>query len=163
MFLVVTLFTVAVHFALMGADFIAALQVLIYAGAIMVLVVFVIMLLGLQPGPGRGWGSEWTSRLVALVVTGIFVGVLLVAVNRGEPVWSTAKKVERMPVEGVEDLPLGSADAVGQELFTRFVVPFEIIGVLLFAAVIAAALLAHEPKRPLAAGRGLKAKQQPES
>lgn len=151
--LVVTLFLVAVHFALLGADFIAVIQVLVYAGAIMVLVIFVIMLLGIDvvshPTVDR-WG-----RLLAGAFTGVFAGVLIVAVQRGVSVavYRASAEDELRAVSG----EIGTAAVVGQALFTRFIYPFEIASLLLLAGIVGAVVLALEAKRPLRKDRGLAA------
>ena len=147
LWLIVTLFLVAVHFALIGADFLAALQVMVYAGAIMVLVVFVIMLLGLNETGERG--KLGLSAYLAVATSGAFIGLLM---------WM----LQFPKIFGRDDAAAvvsGSPEAVGYALFTRFLYPFEVTSLLLLAAVIGAVVLAYEPKRPLTKGRGLKAKQ----
>ncbi len=147
LWLVVTLFLFAVHYALIGADFIAALQVLVYAGAIMVLVIFVIMLLGLnESGESRNVSF---SGFIGVCVSAAFVGLLIWMV-RHPGVFTLPDST--VPVSG-------SPQAVGYALFTRFLFPFEVTSLLLLAAIIGAVVLAYEPKRPLTQGRGLKAKR----
>src|SRR5947208_16763996 len=76
MSLVVTLFSVAVLFVLLGAPFLAALQILIYAGAIVVLFLFVIMLLNLQKAEGRRSSLQlWVAMLGAVIFVGV-VGIV---------------------------------------------------------------------------------------
>ncbi len=144
--LVVTLFLVAAHFALLGADFLASLQVMIYAGAIMVLVVFVIMLLGLeQPADGAVFG---VPTYIAALFCGLLVGILIFAISNSF--------LGALPVTEIA-VTAGTPEAVGNLLLTKYVFPFQLAGLLLLAAVVGAVVLAHEPKRPLAAGRGLAA------
>ncbi len=156
LWLVVTFFLVGIHYGLLGAHFLANLQILVYAGAIMVLVVFVILLLGLnekgEPKPVR-----FPVSLSALLV-GAFVGIMVVGVvpfaTSGGQTYIAAVNPE------LAAKPLsGSPQELGSSLFGKFLFPFEIVSVLLLAGVIGAVLLAYEPKRPLAKGRGLKAKQ----
>jgi NADH-quinone oxidoreductase subunit J len=149
LFLIVSLFMVAVHFALLGAHFVAAIQILVYAGAIMVLVVFVIMLLGAEANAEGGKLGSW-GQLVLAIITGGFVAVLTSGLGSDAGV-GLAK--------GATAPPDGSAEAVAQVLFTRFALPFNITGLLLLAALIGAVLLAAEARRALAPGRGLKAMQ----
>jgi len=147
LWLVVTLFLFAVHYALIGADFLAALQVLVYAGAIMVLVIFVIMLLGLnEQGEARDVNI---SGFVAVCVAGVFVGLLTWMVRH--------PGVFVRPDSAIT--VSGTPQAVGYALFTKFLYPFEVTSLLLLAAIIGAVILAYEPKRPLPPGRGLKAKR----
>ncbi|MFN8389640.1 MAG: NADH-quinone oxidoreductase subunit J [Bdellovibrionota bacterium] len=155
LWLVVTLFLVAVHFALVGADFLAALQVMVYAGAIMVLVIFVIMLLGLNE---KGEPGRLNVRVLsAVAVTGVFIGMLFFMVQTPSlmPSLGAASAVH-------SDQPIaGTPQAVGHVLFTKFLYPFEVTSLLLLGAIIGAVVLAFEPKRPLPQGRGLKAKHSP--
>lgn len=147
--LVATLFLVAVHFALLEADFLATLQVLIYAGAIMVLVVFVIMLLGLDEQVENPVLK--LPALFAALLCGIFAGVFVYVFSKASILFVVA--------EPSSPTVLGDAHSVARLLFTEYIFPFEVVGVLLLAAVIGAALLAREDKRPLLPGRGLKAKR----
>lgn len=147
--LVLTLFLIAVHYALLGADFVAVLQVMIYAGAIMVLVIFVIMLLGLNEKGEKG--RLGLTAFLSALTAGVFIALLMYTTKfpslLPEHVSSTAEKFS------------GSPQAVGAVLFTKFLYPFEIVSLLLLAAIIAAVVLTYEPKRALPQGRGLKAKQ----
>src|SRR3990172_1581300 len=137
LWLVETLFSLAAIFVLLDAQFIAALQVMVYAGAIMVLFLFVIMLLNL----GRGRPSDmrgWPGRLVALAL-----GLLLVT-----ELWVLV----RSPLAGQIQLPAGTLSRVTQEqgvvavisdsLFRTYLVPFEVTSVLLLAAIVGAVVLA---------------------
>jgi NADH-quinone oxidoreductase subunit J len=152
LFLVLTLFFVAAHYALMGADFIAAVQVLVYAGAIMVLVVFVIMLLGMRKSEASV-KSRLRYILPGLAAVCGFAGIYL-GVRHG----FSLSLYHSLP-HSSENVVSGSTEAIGVALFTRFFYPLQIVGLLLLAAVIGAIVLAQEPKRPLTAGRGLRAKQ----
>ena len=150
LWLVLTFFLVAVNYALLSAQFIATLQVLVYAGAIMVLVIFVIMLLGVDTQ-----SSEPPQRVNSILVSicvGAFVGIMLDTVLKGG-IKTLGKSAAALP-EGY-----GGISGVGQLLFTKYLFPFEVVSVLLLAAIVGAVMLAHEKKRPLAPGRGLRAKQ----
>ena len=158
LWLVVTLFLVAGHFALMGAHFVAAIQILVYAGAIMVLVVFVIMLLGTE---GQADSGRFTGpmQVFLAVLAGAFVAVL----TSGTPITrSTGHGIVPGLSDAAKQLPVdfGTVEAVGRDLFTRYWYPFQLTGVLLLSALIGAVVLAAEARRPLAKGRGLKAMQQ---
>jgi len=148
--LVVTLISLAVLFVLLGAPFLAALQVLVYTGAILVLFLFVVMLLNVEreePAGGQAL-QKFGAALAALVFAGLLAA------------WFTAAQ------GGVEPLPL-DAEAVAlvplaRALFSTYLLPFEIVGVLLLAAVIAATALARRggtriqaaPAAQLPAGAG---------
>ncbi len=152
LWLVVTLFLVAVHFALLDAHFLAVIQILVYAGAIMVLVIFVIMLLGINELPLPKSGNP--GRVVASLLTGLFVAILVLAVQSG--VRMTDFVARGVPEESLPE-KFGTTEMVGEALFLRFAYPFEIASLLLTAAIIGAVVLALEPKRPLKRGRGLSA------
>jgi NADH-quinone oxidoreductase subunit J len=136
LFLIVNQFTLAVMFALLGAHFLAAVQVIVYAGAIMVLFLFVIMFLGVdrrealvEPIRGqRGLAIGLGVLLVAVVVAAIRLGVGL----SGAP---------GPPPSG------DNVEAVGRLLFTRYVFPFEVTSILLIVAAIAAMVLARRRAR----------------
>lgn len=158
LFLVLTLFFVAAHFALLGAHFVAVIQVIVYAGAIMVLVIFVIMLLGLQEDEDRRYLRSPLTLFLA-VASGCFIGVLTFGLPHGlAPAASPPGGIADLSAQGV-----GNTAAFGSVLIEKFVFPFELTSVLLLASIIGAVVLAIEPKRPLPAGRGLRAKRQTEA
>jgi NADH-quinone oxidoreductase subunit J len=129
LFLVVNLASVAALYLSLGAEFLAAAQVIVYAGAIMVLFVFAIMVL--IPGKEEtGPDPRRRIRLVALPVGAILL-VLLVIVA-GRTVVGT----------GPAGAP-GNVEAVGRLLFTDYLFPFELTSVLLLAAMVGVLLLAR--------------------
>jgi NADH-quinone oxidoreductase subunit J len=129
------------------APFIAAVQVIVYAGAIMVLVVFVIMLLNVEEEERR------PVRLRYLVP----VGVLLAAVLIGEAVFmlklgsdqARAAVPTAPPSTGV-----GLTASIGSGLFTEYLLPFEVTSVLILMALVGAITLARETRTPLLAAPG---------
>lgn len=133
MSLVVTLFSTAVLFVLLGAPFLAALVVLVYAGAILVLFLFVLMLLNVgRERPGAGGGLQ---RVMAIVGSVFFSGLVALFVW-WEPLIDTLQPLSEELV-GIERL--------AALLFSRYLLPFEMVGLLLLAAVIAATVLARRP------------------
>jgi NADH-quinone oxidoreductase subunit J len=131
LFLVVNLGSIAALYLMMGAEFLAAAQVIVYAGAIMVLFVFAIMVLipGKEetgPDPRRRW------RLAALPV-GLALLVELVAAVIGR----------RSSVVSAPAAPVGGVEAIGRVLFTDYLFPFELTSVLLLAAMVGVLLLAR--------------------
>jgi len=151
LYLVATLFLVAIHFALLNAGFIAALQVLIYAGAIMVLVIFVIMLLGYEKKLDAS-RFRFSNYLAALVAGG-FAGLLVFAIQ-----YFLDFSFDPGPSQKIAFVE-GDASAVGYVLFKEYLYAFELASLLLLAAIIGAVVLSYQPRRPLTAGRGLQAKQ----
>jgi NADH-quinone oxidoreductase subunit J len=124
--------SLAVLYLLLGAEFIAAAQLIVYAGAIMVLFVFVIMLLnaGEEKTPAR---PSWFAKLLGLPLLVILLGALSYAIQRAAP-------------QGL--LPFGEytggAREVGTALFTTYLLPFEITSVLILIAILGAVVLARK-------------------
>jgi NADH-quinone oxidoreductase subunit J len=141
--LVLTLFSVAVLFVLLGAPFIATLQLLIYAGAILVLFLFVIMLLnvGRQEGiPGGHRAQLVTAVLGALAFAAALWLLMLPTLGTGSHAPLTEELV--------------SLSGLAQELFAEYLLPFEIVGLLLLVAVIGATVVARRPTPEELAGTG---------
>lgn len=132
--LVVTLFATGVLFVLLGAPFIGVLQVLVYTGAIVVLFLFVVMLLNLQR-EARSESGGRLQRIFAILAAAAF------AVIAGGSVWRWTAGAD--PGALTEDFV--SLKALAAQLFDRFLLPFEIIGLLLLVAVVAAYVLAKRP------------------
>ena len=137
LWLVVTLFALAALFVLLDAQFIAVLQVLVYAGAIMVLFLFVIMLLNLgRPGPSDIKGP--VGLLIAIVLAG---ALLLQLQPLSEAKLPDAVRLPAGTVAAVQQQQ-GMVGAVAGPLFEAYLVPFEIASVLLLAAIVGAVVLA---------------------
>src|SRR6266446_9964782 len=130
LWLVVTLFALAALFVLLDAQFIAALQVLVYAGAIMVLFLFVIMLLNLgRPGPTDIKGP------LGLLVAAVLAGALLLQLRvLSQTTLPAAIQLLPGTVAAVQE-QRGIVGAVATPLFDTYLVPFEIASVLLLAAI----------------------------
>src|SRR5437660_10588889 len=131
LWLVVTLFALAALFVLLDAQFIAVLQVLVYAGAIMVLFLFVIMLLNL----GRAGPTDLKGPLglgVGVLLAGLLLVQLLVLRQAGPAAGGPARATAEQ----------GMIPTVARPLFTTYLVPFEITSILLLAAIVGAVVLA---------------------
>ena len=127
--LLVSMCCVAGLFVLQGAFFLAALQVLIYAGAILVLFLFAIMLLNLDP-------VRWTQeRACTLRVAGPVAALAFLA----ELVWIIRRVAADVPPAG--GMP-GTVQAIGQSLLHDYLLPFELTSFLLLAAIVGAVALA---------------------
>jgi NADH-quinone oxidoreductase subunit J len=141
LWLVTTMFALAAEYVLLGAHFIGAIQVLVYAGAIMVVFLFVVMLLNLgQPSDladARGLGF----KLVAGAL-GIALISLLTAYARGsgglDPVLSHAVPAGFLEADV---LARGAVGTVAAPLFTDYLLAFELTSVLLLAAIVGAVAL----------------------
>jgi NADH-quinone oxidoreductase subunit J len=131
--LVVVMASLAVEYLLLGAEFVAAVQVIVYAGAIMVLFVFVIMLLN------AGVEEHTQGSRVALWfgVPGMVIGSVLIA-------WLllTHSGTEAVPAGAVP----GPPKEIAQLLFHEFLLPFEVTSVLVLIAIMGAVVLASRPE-----------------
>ena len=136
LWLVVTMFSLAVLFVLLDAQFIAVLQVLVYAGAVMVLFLFVIMLLNL----GRGAGQD-RKGVVGLTVGAVLAGILFIQLRF---LWNAAPPalIQVPNVMAQLQQQHGMVGSVAGPLYEAYLVPFEITSVLLLAAVVGAVVLA---------------------
>ena len=139
--LVQTLFGVAVLFVSEGAHFLAAVQVIVYAGAIVVLFLFVIMLLGVD----KEEMLEAERLPNQLVVGGIVVGITIAElVVLGHTRWTTGTHSVVGPIEG----PARNVEQLAETIFTRYLFAFEATSILLVIAVVAAVALARRPDGP---------------
>jgi NADH-quinone oxidoreductase subunit J len=140
--LVLTLFGVAVHFVSLEAYFLAAVQVIVYAGAIVVLFLFVIMLLGVDKAEDLRTEPLVAQRWLAGVAALGLLGLLVVAAARGADVLRTRSEGLDTALEGA------SGDANIQQLarsvFGDYVVAFELTSVLLVVAVVGTVMLARK-------------------
>jgi NADH-quinone oxidoreductase subunit J len=133
LFLVLNFITVAVFYLMLNAPFLAMAQVTVYAGAIMVLFLFVIMLLGtskLKPSSEHRW-----QRILALVLGGGLlaeIGVLFILEGRG--------------VQVIAEIGsnFGSPEGIGLELFQQYLLPFEVTSILLLVGMIGAIVLTKD-------------------
>jgi NADH-quinone oxidoreductase subunit J len=123
--------SLAVLYLLLGAEFIAMVQLIVYAGAIMVLFVFVIMLLnaGSEARPRR----FQYSRLAGIPLLAIFLGVVSYVIQRSVP---ATQVVQFQPFSNVHDL--------GRKLFIDYLLPFELTSVLILIAILGAIVLARK-------------------
>ena len=145
--LVMTLFGIAVLFVAQAAHFLAAVQVIVYAGAIVVLFLFVIMLLGVDRSENLGVEPLRGQRLAAGLAGLLgFVEVLLLARNQ----WATGAA----SVAGAADGPGSNVEKVARSLFTRYLLAFEVTSVLLVIAVVGAVVLARRGRQADTAAPG---------
>jgi len=128
LFLVLALGGAAALFLLLTAEFIAWVQVLIYVGAVIVLLLFGLML---TRAPVGGSALDNEKRGTALLVAGGLFVVMAVILWQGFPTQKIVFKPELFTVQ-----------RLGREIFTRFVLPFEVVSVLLLAALVGAVVLA---------------------
>ena len=134
LFLVLTFFCLGAVYLLLHAQFIAAVQVIVYAGAIMVLFLFVIMLLNLEKETSSqsGHGMQKFSATVLSVLLAIsLVSIMSAKVFTGVKGTYTPETVNTV----------GNSEVIGRLLFTEYLLPFEVTSVLLLAAIVGAIIL----------------------
>ncbi len=125
--------SLAVLYLLLGAEFIAMAQMIVYGGAVMVLFIFVIMLL--NAGTEKSSGKAWFAQIAGLPLLLAFVAVLGYMIRAG---LSNLRPVEFGSWVG------GTAERIGQLLFTRYLLPFEVISILILIAILGAVVLARK-------------------
>jgi len=141
--LIMTLFVVAVLFIEQDANFLAAVQVIVYAGAIVVLFLFVIMFLGVDRQENLATEPLRGQRVLApILVVLALVGVLVLGISAH---WAIGAHSVVGPARGQ---PGGDVAALGRAVFTVYLFPFEITVGLLVTAIVGAVVLARRPNQP---------------
>jgi NADH-quinone oxidoreductase subunit J len=131
MFLVLTIISMAGLFVLLHAFFLAAVQIIVYAGAVIVLFLFVIMLLNLKEEQQRK--IKKFSLIGGLVSVGAIVTILVISLNETRPGADLSAPILE-----------GETAALGKLLFTQYVLPFEVVSVLLLVAMVGVILLSKK-------------------
>lgn len=153
LWLIASFFGVAALYLMMEAEFLAVIQVLIYAGAVSILVLFAIMLTRQITGVGtRQLHRRWWA--VALVAVALFTAVLVPVLWRQGAQWDAAAAIQNSVATDPNDptgstvLPVKVADveALGISLMREYLLPFEVISILLTAALVGAIAIAYEER-----------------
>jgi NADH-quinone oxidoreductase subunit J len=144
LFLVINFVCIALFYLGLGAPFLAMVQITVYAGAIMVLFLFVIMLLGAERVPLES-RLRWQTPLAVLLVL-LLVGVSVFVLFSPQAGINLAQVGPVDPASGMAET-FGSPQAVAQVLFSRYVLPFELTGVLLLIAMIGVMVLTRDKKK----------------
>jgi NADH-quinone oxidoreductase subunit J len=139
--MVMTLFGVAVLFLAMDAQFLAAVQVIVYAGAIVVLFLFVIMLLGVDKSESLSIEPLRAQRPIAAIVGLATLGLTLTAIFVGGHRRITGLRAEPPSIAGGEE----NIKAIAKSIFSDNVFAFEATSVLLVIAVVGTVMLARKP------------------
>lgn len=125
--------SIAILYLALGAEFVAMVQIIVYAGAVMVLFIFVIMLL--NAGEEERRGRSWTAQILGIPVLIAFLALICYFLQRQ---FANAGFMKFGNFTG------GSAQAVGIKLFTDYLLPFEVTSVLILIAIVGAIVLARK-------------------
>ena len=139
--LVLTLFGVAVHFVALEAYFLAAVQIIVYAGAIVVLFLFVIMLLGVDKAEDLQTEPLVAQRWLAGIAGLGLLGLLVIAVSRGAEMLTT--RAEGLATSGEGASGDANIQQLARSVFGDYVVAFELTSILLVVAVVGTVMLAR--------------------
>jgi NADH-quinone oxidoreductase subunit J len=131
--LVAVMGSIAVLYLLLGAEFIAMAQIIVYAGAVMVLFIFVIMLL--NAGAEESSGRSWMAQLLGIPALVALLGVVAYFIRS---YFGEAGYLKFGSFRG------GSAQSIGMALFTDYLLPFEVTSVLILVAILGAIVLARK-------------------
>ncbi|MFQ5781096.1 MAG: NADH-quinone oxidoreductase subunit J [Nitrospiria bacterium] len=133
-----TLLHVAGLFVLLHAEFIAAIQIIVYAGAVLVLYLFVLMLLNLKTSETFFHKQIWIALFFVVVIFGeILLGLFKSPIFKSPMINKGAAALATSP-------SIGNTAAIGLSLFNEYLLPFEVVGVILLGAVIGAMVLAKK-------------------
>ena len=130
LWLILTFFAISGHYILLNAQFLAIVNIIVYAGAIMVLFLFVIMLMNLNKETGMD-KSRWLK--LAGFISGLCLLLVLVAALRNSELKGQLAQVKEGDIGLIKNL--------GKELFTTYVVPFEISSILFLSAMVGAVMI----------------------
>lgn len=133
--LIMTFFCLATYYVMLDAPFMAAIQVMVYAGAIMVLIVFTIMLLNIRVNATQ----KHSHKVLLGSILGFFTLINTVVLLFKSQV---AKPVGGYTGEMIKNI--GHSELIGREMFTTFLLPFEITSILLLVAIIGSVILAKK-------------------
>lgn len=135
LYLILTFFSLSAHYILMNAQFLAVVNIIVYAGAIMVLFLFVIMFLNVKEEANE---LKKNSTIIAATFVGGTIGVILIAMFRQ----TTARPVNPVGY----DSQIGMIESLGKYLYGEYVLPFELISVLFLVAMVGAVMLGSKTK-----------------
>jgi NADH-quinone oxidoreductase subunit J len=130
LYLIITFFTLSAHYILLNAQFLAAVNIIVYAGAIMVLFLFVIMFLNLK---------EEAQEFKKPIVTGT---AIVIGTTLGLIIWFLLKSTPSYKVDRYSyDSQHGMVEKLGKVLYSEYLLPFELVSVLFLVAMVGAVML----------------------
>jgi len=133
--LVMTFFCLATYYVMLDAPFMATVQVMVYAGAIMVLIVFTIMLLNIR--------VDATKKYTHKIVLGSIIGFVTL-INTVFLLLKSRAAIPTGPYNEEMIKQIGHTELIGREMFTNFLLPFEITSILLLVAIVGAVIIAKK-------------------
>jgi NADH-quinone oxidoreductase subunit J len=133
LFLVLTFFLISAHYVLMNAQFLALVNIVVYAGAIMVLFLFVIMFLNLNKEIEQN--KSFVPWLTAIISGGCFLLITMAALSKSD-----------LPIPGNGNYTIGLVENLGSVLYKEYLLPMEISSVLFLIAMIGIVLLSRKEK-----------------
>ncbi len=133
LYLILNFFCLAGIYLTLHAQFIAVIQILVYAGAIMVLFVFVIMLLNLSDERRLSEAISFKKIVAGGLSVALLLELLYIFVYR---------KTDLPTLNAERSIEIGTVESIGRHLFTKFLFPFEVTSILLLAAIVGAVVLA---------------------
>jgi len=135
-FLVLNFFALAGLYLLLNAQFISVVQIIVYAGAIMVLFLFVLMLLRTEDEPKVFLDKKPIKMFALLITVFVFIQVAYLIF--------VGKPSGNLTPDQLKSIETGTIQSIGKELYTNYILPFEVAGFLLLAATIGAMVLAKK-------------------
>ncbi|HAD33536.1 MAG TPA: NADH-quinone oxidoreductase subunit J [Chitinophagaceae bacterium] len=138
LFLILTFFCISAHYVLMNAQFLAIVNIIVYAGAIMVLFLFVIMLMNLNSDTEPQ--KNFLVQFAGVISGGVLLLVLVAALK------TTLTGLEGKNIDLTQSTDIGLIKNLGKVLFTDYVFPFEIASVLFLSAMVGAVVLGKRDK-----------------
>ena len=133
LYLILTFFTLSGHYILLNAQFLAAVNIIVYAGAIMVLFLFVIMFLNMRH-TAEPLAPIW-AQFAAVIAAGVMLVIFIATAKTAAPVLSA------VPDDITFDARTGLVQTLGRTLFSQYLLPFELTSVLFLAALVGAVML----------------------
>lgn len=132
LFLIITFFTISGHYILLNAQFLAVVNIIVYAGAIMVLFLFVIMFLNMGKNHDKGIKTSTISKIAGTIAGGLLFVVMIAALKDAEVVGLNPENYNSQ---------VGMVENLGKVLFTQYLLPFELASVLFLVAMVGAVML----------------------
>jgi len=133
--LILTFFCLATYYVMLDAPFLAAVQVMVYAGAIMVLIVFTIMLLNIRVNASKNTAHN--------ILLGCIIGFFTL-LNTAFIIFKSRAALPNGTLTGEIIKQQGHTELIGREIFTSFLLPFEVTSILLLVAIVGAVMLAKK-------------------